>query len=99
MKTRLISAARLAACLAVMAATVAGSLATPASAQALSQLSCKALWYQRNAIYAQQGYCFKTADAIATFGQGCFPPYGQLTSSQQRQVAEIRAWESRRGCN
>lgn len=72
--------------------------ARPASAQKLSQLSCKALWYQRNAVYAERGYCFKTADAIATFGPRCFPPYGKLTKEQQRYVAQVRSWEARKGC-
>lgn len=70
----------------------------PAAAQELSQLSCRALWYQRNAVYAEQGYCFKTADAIATFGERCYPPYGQLTPEQQRYVDQVRYWEARKGC-
>lgn len=71
----------------------------PVAAQSLSQLSCRALWYQRNAIYAEQGHCFKTADAVATFGPRCYPPYGKLTRQQQREVDEIMRWEARRGCN
>ncbi|ABS67609.1 conserved hypothetical protein [Xanthobacter versatilis] len=74
------------------------ALAPAAHAQALSELSCRALWVQRNAVYAERGYCFKTADAIATFGERCFPPYGQLTPSQQRYVDEVKAWEARKGC-
>lgn len=78
---------------------ISGLGARPAAAQELSQLSCRALWYQRNAVYSEQGYCFKTADAIATFGHGCFAPYGKLTASQQRYVDQIRKWEARKGCN
>ncbi len=74
-------------------------LADGAGAQELSQLSCRALWYQRNQVYAEAGYCFQTADAIATFGRGCFPPYGKLTRAEQRRVDEVRSWEARRGCN
>lgn len=69
-----------------------------ASAQALGELSCKALWYQRNAVYAEQGYCFKTKDAIATFGARCYAPFGKLTPDQQRYVNEVQAWEARKGC-
>jgi hypothetical protein len=85
---------------ALWAAIAAGAcaLAPAAGAQALSELSCRALWYQRNAVYAEQGYCFKTKDAIATFGERCFPPYGQLTPAQQRYVNEVKAWEARKGC-
>ena len=79
---------------------VAGAcaVAPAAGAQALGELSCRALWYQRNAVYAEQGYCFKTKDAIATFGERCHPPYGQLTPAQQRYVADVKAWEARKGC-
>ncbi|MFG1299194.1 YARHG domain-containing protein [Xanthobacter sp. V3C-3] len=79
---------------------VAGGLvhAQAAGAQALGELSCRALWYQRNAVYAEQGYCFKTKDAIATFGERCFPPYGKLTPEQQRYVEQVKAWEARKGC-
>ncbi|MFG1346739.1 YARHG domain-containing protein [Xanthobacter autotrophicus DSM 431] len=75
-----------------------GGGAQPAAAQELGELSCRALWYRRNAVYAEQGYCFKTKDAIATFGERCFPPYGQLTPAQQRYVDQVKAWEARKGC-
>jgi len=82
-----------------LALALAGAGQTQAAAaQALSELSCRALWYQRNAVYAEQGYCFKTSDAIATFGPRCFPPYGQLTAEQQRYVDQVKAWEARKGC-
>lgn len=62
-------------------------------------MSCGDLWYARNAIYARNGYCFKTDRAIATFGRGCFAPYGDLSGSEQRQVSELKRWESRKGCS
>ena len=83
---------------AVVGLSVLGLASGPALAQELSQLSCRALWYQRNAVYAEQGHCFKTADAIATFGERCYPPYGKLTRSQQAYVNEVMAWERRKGC-
>lgn len=83
----------------VAALALAGAcLAQAAGAQALGELSCRALWYQRNAVYAEQGYCFKTSDAIATFGPRCFPPFGKLTPEQQRYVDQVKAWEARKGC-
>ena len=54
---------------------------TPASAQ-----SCGELWYRRNAIFAEAGYCFQTARARSAFGPGCFAPYGRLTANQQARV-------------
>ncbi|QRG08852.1 YARHG domain-containing protein [Xanthobacter dioxanivorans] len=74
------------------------AFAPGAGAQALGELSCRALWVQRNAVYAEQGYCFKTKDAIATFGERCYAPYGQLTPDQQRYVDQVKAWEARKGC-
>lgn len=65
----------------------------PASAQ-----SCGDLWYRRNAIFAEAGYCFQTARARSVFGAGCFPPYGRLSPSQQARVNAIQAQEDYRGC-
>jgi len=82
-----------------LAAGMLALTAAPAGAQQLSELSCKALWVQRNSIYAERGYCFKTKDAIAVFGKRCYPPYGQLSPDEQRYVDEIRYWEARKGCS
>lgn len=64
----------------------------------VSDYSCYQLWYERNSIYADNGYCFKTAKARAVFGAGCFPPYGHLSKSEQEHVAGIKEWEYRKGC-
>ena len=69
-----------------------------ASARPLRYMSCSELWYARNAIYAQNGYCFQTSRAISVFGRACFPPYGQLSSYEQQQMNDIAAWERRKGC-
>ena len=69
-----------------------------AAAQNYAGMSCNQLWYARNAIYAENGYCFKTARARAVFGPGCFPPYGKLSNWEQQQVAEIQYWERVKGC-
>jgi hypothetical protein len=70
----------------------------PAQAQDYSSMSCDQLWYARNSIYSDAGYCFKTARGIAAFGRGCFPPYGQLSGGAQARVGAIQTWEGRRGC-
>jgi YARHG domain len=70
----------------------------PAKAQNYGSLSCGQLWYERNAIFAEYGYCFKTDQAISAFGPGCFPPYGRLPPHAQSQVNEIVAWERRKRC-
>ncbi len=69
---------------------------TPAQAQ--SGMTCEQLWYERNAIYAAKGYCFKTQRARNVFGRGCFPPYGKLTPAEQRRVNNIEQWEVYQGC-
>lgn len=71
-------------------------MVSPRPAQA--QGACQALWYERNEIYARNGYCFKTARARSVFGPGCFPPYGRLSYGEKRRVDEIQAEEDARGC-
>lgn len=81
-----------------MAATLFPISVTYVQAQNLAYMSCNQLWYARNAIYAEKGYCFKTARARATFGPRCYPPYGKLSRSEQNTVAAIKRWERQKGC-
>lgn len=83
-----------------LAMAMLSALAMPAQAQRTDywNMSCNQLWYERNLIYANRGYCFQTQRAIRTFGPRCYPPYGQLTAGEHRRVAEIIRWERRRGC-
>jgi hypothetical protein len=60
--------------------------------------SCDRLWYERNKIYARNGYCFQTARARAVFGPGCFPPFGRLNPWETQRVQEIQMWERQNGC-
>ncbi len=86
---------------------VLSSVAMPLPAQAgsnssgvsyYSTLSCGQLWYQRNAIFAQAGFCFKSKRARAVFGPRCYAPYGKLSSAKRSVVNEIKRWERRKGC-
>jgi YARHG domain len=61
-------------------------------------MSCDELWHERNAIFARNGYCFKTPKAIAAFGKSCFPPYGELQIQDKNRVTEISIWERQKGC-
>lgn len=87
---------------AVLMLTVIVPLYAVTSAQAFAQdygrMSCDELWYERNAIYAAKGYCFKTDRARSVFGRGCFPPFGKLTRSETRRVNLIEQWERYYGC-
>ncbi|MEZ5775251.1 MAG: YARHG domain-containing protein [Hyphomicrobiaceae bacterium] len=86
--------------IAVGAVALAGLVAPSlASAGSYSGYSCYDLWYARNQIYAENGYCFKTQLARQTFGAGCFPPYGRLSKWEARRVEQIRREERRRGCH
>ncbi len=63
---------------------------------------CEELWQNRNQIYKDAGYCFRTARAIRVFGNaGCqydnlnFVP---LSPVQRREIADIQRYENRRNC-
>lgn len=69
----------------------------PAAAQ-----SCSQLWTERNAIYKDAGYCFKTSRAIRTFGNaGCsFDEIEDvpLSARDRARVADIQRDERMMGC-
>ncbi len=83
---------------AIAGASILFLLSSQAMAQSYRYMDCDELWYARNAIYADNGYCFQTARAIRAFGSDCFPPWGDLSRSEQREVDLIRSWERRKGC-
>jgi hypothetical protein len=68
-------------------------------AQSYAQMGCYDLWYARNAIFANEGHCFSSPQAINTFGRRCYAPYGRLNDWEDRQVDEIKYWERRKGCS
>lgn len=63
---------------------------------------CKELWTMRNEIYKTRGYCFKTAKAIAAFGNGgCM--YDEisdvpLSATDRTVISDIKKSEARQGC-
>jgi len=76
-----------------------GATATRSEARSYAQMNCYELWYARNAIFAQEGYCFTTPRAISTFGRRCYPPYGRLSRFEANEVDLIKYWERRKGCS
>ncbi len=61
--------------------------------------SCFDLWYERNLIYAENGYCFSTSFGRHTFASfECWTSNPRLTAAEQRRVAALKAEEKRRGC-
>jgi hypothetical protein len=72
------------------------------AARAYEALTCEELWYERNSIYKQAGYCFRTSRGIRAFGNaGCqFDDVNDvpLSARQRSAVAEIQGIERRRRC-
>ncbi len=61
--------------------------------------SCYDLWYERNLIYAENGYCFSTSLGKRAFaGYNCWTKNPALSGSEKQRVAQLRAEEKRRGC-
>jgi hypothetical protein len=84
-------------------AALAGCLALGFGATAFAGETCDSLWVQRNEIYKENGYCFKTRAAIKYFGNaGCVYDSVEdvpLSSRERRIVARIVSQERRYGCN
>ena len=68
-----------------------------------AQALCDEMWGERNAIYFDAGYCFKTARAKAAFGDNAGCRYDRiedvpLSARQRADIAEIQARERRNNC-
>ncbi|MCG5245216.1 YARHG domain-containing protein [Methylorubrum extorquens] len=80
----------------------AAVLVSLAASPALAAFPCDELWGERNAIYKDAGYCFRTERAIRAFGNsGC--KYDELAdvplSARQRAgIADIQRQERENGC-
>jgi YARHG domain len=88
---------------AAFAAIALAGLAGPAAAGDGPEFySCQELWQNRNQIYKDQGYCFRTARAIRVFGNaGCIHDNINdvpLSANQRRDVRDIERFERIRGC-
>ncbi|MEM6887579.1 MAG: caspase family protein [Pseudomonadota bacterium] len=60
---------------------------------------CSRLWYERNLIFHNNGYCFQTARAKAVFDTTqCTGRSPSLTSFEKSEVARIQAAERANGC-
>jgi hypothetical protein len=76
--------------------------AAAVSSLGAAEASCASLWYRRNQIYKDAGYCFKTARAIRAFGNaGCsYDDINDVPLSvyQHAIMRDIAAQERRMGC-
>jgi hypothetical protein len=81
--------------------TIAALLLLAGATPGLAQ-SCDEFWYQRNMIYKEAGYCFKTANAIRNFGNaGC--KYDNqadvpLSARERAEIAQIQSMERAMRC-
>jgi YARHG domain len=90
----------------VLAALVAGIVQTvPSVAFAQSSprfMTCEEMWFVRNDIYKEKGYCFRTQRAISTFGNaGCrYDDINDvpLSANERNKIAEVTRWERIKGC-
>ncbi len=81
----------------VTAAITALSL-TISTAPAFSA-SCYDLWYERNQIYDDNGFCFKTQLGQDTFDNSdCYTSRPDLSRAEERRVAQIKARERAKRC-
>lgn len=68
----------------------------------LRQLSCQNLWYVRNRVYDDHGYCFRTPDAIREFDNSdCYVRNAAKLDINRREaqnISRIRQAEQRKGC-
>lgn len=70
------------------------------SVQPAMAASCYDLWYERNAIYNDNGYCFSTQLGEETFDNSdCTTDRVRLSKSEQRRVDRLKNEEDNRGCN
>jgi len=93
----------LTACLPALALVPAFSAAvSPAAAVDLWSFSCGDLWYQRNAIYARNGFCFKSDRGLRVFGnENCqyqVEADVPMSRAERRVVEMIRDVERQKGC-
>ena len=90
-----VAAAPVAAAPAALA--TAALVALPSVAMAAS---CYDLWYARNAIYAENGYCFSTDLGQETFSDyDCWTKHPKFTKAEQKAINAIKAEEKARRCH
>ncbi|KAF0116536.1 MAG: hypothetical protein FD163_1564 [Hyphomonadaceae bacterium] len=62
--------------------------------------SCYDLWYERNSIYNDNGYCFQTALGRRVFDNSdCFTSHPRFTRAEQAKIDAIVRQERRQRCN
>ena len=80
--------------------SILAALGAILSVQPALAASCYDLWYERNAIYNDNGYCFKTRLGRDTFDNSdCYTKRPNFSRSEQNQIDSLKEEEDSRGCN
>lgn len=78
---------------------VAAAIGTLTSVQPAMADVCDDLWYERNAIYNDNGYCFNTSAGRRTFDNSdCYTDDPDFTRREQRRIQQIKRQENEYGC-
>jgi hypothetical protein len=69
------------------------------STPAVANNSCDDLWFTRNLVFAQAGYCFSSRLGKSVFGNGnCVGKNPYFGETEKRLVAQIKQLEKWEGC-
>ena len=61
--------------------------------------SCYDLWYERNSIYNDNGFCFKTKLGKQTFDNSdCYTSYPAFSNWEQDRIDWLRRQERKKHC-
>ena len=83
--------------IAALTLAIGSLVALPSVAMAAS---CYDLWYARNAIYDDNGYCFSTDLGQEVFDNSdCWTKHPHLSKKEQAEVADIQALEKAKHCH
>ncbi|WP_247742880.1 YARHG domain-containing protein [Shimia sp. R9_1] len=73
--------------------------AKQSSKELIDQVTCEDLWYYRNRIMHEYGYCFSSERGIAAFGnEGCRTDSPELSYEDAEDVRILKILEAERGC-
>ncbi|MEM7301157.1 MAG: YARHG domain-containing protein [Pseudomonadota bacterium] len=84
----------------VFAAVFLSFVGYQAASQTASAGECQDLWYERNAIFNNNGYCFRSNLGKSLFDNSdCYTRNARLTRGEQNRVARIKRRERQLGCS
>jgi uncharacterized protein YraI len=70
-----------------------------AKSHSLANKSCNELWHARNRIFADKGYCFRSARGQAAFSNaGCHTKSPNFSAQEKRAISSIKSMEAQKNC-